>query len=143
MKDTKFIKKPKMVLHPLKSERELFVVVPYFTINGKSIYKTSVLNIIETEKKMKKEALEALESLGNVVIDEMEWQGNHDFKKIKDTKRYEIIKKTLKEVTIVNTLHDFRNRWCKVKNSQELNEVCSYFINEVWKDYLKPNEKEK
>jgi hypothetical protein len=42
--------------------------------------------------------------------------------------------------TLVNTLHDFRNRWCRVKTSQELNEVCSYFINEVWKDFLKESE---
>jgi hypothetical protein len=34
-------------------------------------------------------------------------------------------------------LHQFRKRWREVKNQQELNEVCGFFINEVFKSFLR------
>lgn len=40
-------------------------------------------------------AMEALESIGREDIDEIIWQGNHDFKKISETKRFENIKNRL------------------------------------------------
>jgi hypothetical protein len=82
-------------------------------------------NDLREENKLLSAAVESMQDIIDSYVKE-------DKKKITEDHNY-----------LISTLKQFRNKWCDIKNAKELNDLCSYYINEVWKDKISKKENEK